>query len=151
MDCVYESSIQGFKVKRMGIFSAELAICMVVAMILLVGAFLGWPMYKDNANRTVAQTEMKTLKTGVISYMGMHKSSQPPSNLGDLLAEPALAATDAIDNVDHSAFVQKKNWTTSGDSVLDPWGQPYELTYDASTGKGVISTKGNGKKMEVEF
>lgn len=137
--------------KVRGFFSAELVICMVVGMILLVGAFLGFREIKDNANRTTAQREMQMLKNGVVAYAGLSRSSQPPANLGVLLANPSLPADEAIDGVDHVQFVEKKVWTTSGDSILDPWGEAYEYTYDSATGTGTIASKGNGKKIEVSF
>lgn len=137
--------------KARGFFSAELVICMVVGMILLVGAFLGFREFKDNANRTTAHREMTMLKNGVVAYAGLSRNSQPPANLGVLLANPSLSADDAIDQVDHVQFVEKKVWSTSGDSILDPWGDPYEYSYDATTGTGEIRSKGNGKPIVVTF
>lgn len=138
--------------KKKGFFSAELTISMVVAMLLLGGAFIAYPEYKSNANRTTATADMKMMKTGVISYSGLAKDSKPPSNLGQLLANPSLAADDAIDNVDHGPFLdKKKQWTTDGTSIKDPWGEAYDMAYDESTGTGTISSKGGGKPLSISF
>lgn len=134
--------------KTRGILMAQLAFYIVCTMLLLAAGMLTYREYKDNTNRSTAFTEMNTLKTGVLTYAGLNKNSQPPSNLGVLVSNPSLNAADAIDRVDHGAMVDK--WT-SPDSILDPWGDAYEMTYDTSTGTGEITSKGNGKPISVKF
>lgn len=138
--------------KKRGFFSTELTICIVVALILMFITFLAYPEYKNNANRTTAQQDLRMLKSAVVSYAGLANDSKPPANLGQLLANPSLTADEAIDGVEHGAFLdKKKGWTTDSSSIKDPWGEAYQYTYDAATGTGTISTNGGGKSMSIPF
>lgn len=127
---------------------AQLAFYIVCTMLLLAAGMLTYREYKDNTNRSTAFSEMDTLKTGVLTYAGLNKKSQPPSSLGVLVSAPSLKEDDAIDRVDHGPMVGK--WT-SPDSILDPWGDAYEMTYDTATGTGEITSKGNGKPISIKF
>lgn len=137
--------------KARGILMAQLAFYIVCTILLLAAGMLSYREYKDNTNRSTAMTEMEMLKNGVLTYTGLNKTSQPPANLGALVSNPSLKAQDAIDGVDHGPMVEKRTWTGSSETLLDPWGTPYELSYDASTGKGTITSKGNGKPLSVSF
>lgn len=134
--------------KARGILMAQLAFYIVCTILLLAAGMVSYREYKDNTNRSTAYSEMNTLKTGILTYAGLHNKSQPPSSLGELVSNPSLRAEDAVDHVDHAPMVEK--WT-SPDSIVDPWGEPYEMTYDTSTGTGEISSKGNGKPISVKF
>lgn len=138
--------------RKKGFFSAELTICIVVALILMFVIFYAYPEYKNNANRTTAQQDLRMFKSAVISYSGLSNNSKPPSDLGQLFADPSISADEAIDGVDHGPFLdKKKGWTTDSSSIKDPWGEAYQYTYDASTGTGSISTNGGGKPLNVSF
>lgn len=126
-------------------------LAIIVMLIIVVAGFYGFREMKDNANRTVANQELQLLKGGVIAYAGLSKDSRPPSSLAVLVQNPSLTAANAIDGVDHAPFVEKRTWTSTGNTILDPWGNPYQLTYDESTGTGTISSTGNGKPISVNF
>lgn len=127
---------------------------LAIVILLLIGSalFIAYPEYKNNANRATANQELKMFKTAVTSYAGLANDSKPPSDLGQLLADPSLEAENAIDGVDHGPFIdKKKNWTTDADSIKDPWGEAYQYSYDETTGTGTISTNGGGKSMSISF
>ncbi len=158
METTYRGVFQGVQKRRMawkkkGFFSMELTICIVVAMLLMVMALVAYPEYKNNANRTAAMQDMKTLKAAVVSYCGLSISNQPPANLGVLLSNPSLQAADAIDGVDHGPFLEaKRGWTTDASSIKDPWGNTYQYAFDATTKEGTITTTGGGSQpMSISF
>jgi len=121
-------------------------------MILMTLLLVAYAEYKANANRVSAQQDLRMFKSGVISYSGLAIDSQPPTNLGQLVSNPSLSASNAIDGVDHGPFVDVKNgWTTDSSSIKDPWGNAYIYNYSTSSGTGTISTSGGGKPMSVSF
>lgn len=136
------------KTKRKGFLSAELMIVIVITLILMVGAFIAYNEYKDNANRTVAMQDMQILKQGVISYSGLRSDSALPSDLGDLIT--GITATNSIDGVQHNSFIQRKGWTTAS-NIKDPWGVAYAYSYNTTSNTGSISCTHNGTTLTVNF
>jgi len=136
---------KGFK-KRKGSLLVDVAIAMIVIMILIIGGLVGYQEIKDNANRTAANQELQTLKSAMVSYIGLSKSSSAPSDLGGLIT--GLTAANSIDNSAHVNFVQKDGWTSSASSFVDPWGNTYTLS---TTNRTISSTAGGSTAISVSY
>lgn len=140
-------SNEGLTRKLKGWSLPEITLGIVIVMLLMAGAFFGFTEYKDNANRATAKQDMRMIKSAIMTYSGLNINSLPPSDLGVLLSNPSLEASEAIDGVDHGAFLEsKRGWGSEASSIRDPWGNPYEYTYDAATREGTITSTGGGNK-----
>ena len=133
----YQVSRKNNILKRKGSLLLDIIIGIVLMMIIYYVATVSYPEYRNNANRSQALEDLRTIKQAVISYQGLSKVT--PSNL-----QEGLSATESLDGTTHEALLKE--------AKTDPWGGEYVITIDAS-GAGTISTSaavsGGGLDNEI--
>lgn len=130
--------------KRQGSLLLDIVIGIVLMMIIYYVATVSYPEYRNNANRSQALEDLRTIKQAVISYQGLSKTT--PSNITMEDLQTGLTANESIDGTTHEALLKE--------SKTDPWGGDYVITIDAS-GSGTISTSaavsGGGLDNEISI
>lgn len=120
-------------------------VIMIIAAIVIGGIFA----LRTSAKVASTKLELGEIQTAVIQYEGLRTDGQPPSTLDALFSNPSIAASDAIDNVDHDPFLpQKARWAAG--KVTDLWGKEYQYTVNADN-TGTITSVGSGKSISVDF
>ena len=121
-------SLQQIK-KRKASLLLDIVIGIVLMMIIYYVATVAYPEYRNNANRSQAYEDLRTIKQAVISYQGLSKATPSDITMDDLTT--GLTADQSLDGTEHSALLKEKK--------LDPWGGEYQITIGAD-GSGTIST-----------
>ena len=122
--------------RRSGFTLMELSIAILIISILIGAGMYGYESFQNNAKKTVAKQELRTLASACASY-AMDHSSKEPAKLTDLLtAVPPYIKAGT-------------NWTEK--NILDPWGTPYVLK-SGKKGHGTITVATDGyTTMTMDF
>lgn len=130
--------------KRKGSLLLDIVIGIVLMMIIYYVATIAYPEYRNNANRSQAYEDLRTIKQAVITYQGLSKTTPTNITMQDL--QTGLTADESLDGTDHDAVLKENK--------LDPWGGEYQIQIDAS-GAGTISTSaaasGGGLSGEISI
>ena len=93
-------------------------------------------------------TDMDAIASACLTYESLNVNGKLPASLNDLAT--GLSATQSIDGVAHTAFIQAGKSTTSGKtttvSLKDPWGVEYSYSQGART-IACTPQDANGKAM----
>lgn len=142
----YQVSRKNNILKRKGSLLLDIIIGIVLMMIIYYVATVSYPEYRNNANRSQALEDLRTIKQAVISYQGLSKVTPSSITMEDL--QEGLSATESLDGTTHEALLKE--------AKTDPWGGEYVITIDAS-GAGTISTSaavsggGLDKEITIDF
>ncbi|MBP2629483.1 MAG: hypothetical protein H6Q70_111 [Firmicutes bacterium] len=140
---------KNFKVPGLGLQLDAVGWCIVV--IIIAGIVLGTIFsLRQTAKISATKLELGQIQSAVVQYEGTRIDGQPPANLEVLLSDPSIAAADAIDSIEHGAFLPTSNTRWSSGSVTDLWGVAYEYVVNADN-TGTITSTGSGKRIPISF
>lgn len=142
----YQVSRKNNILKRKGSLLLDIVIGIVLMMIIYYVATVSYPEYRNNANRSQALEDLRTIKQAVISYQGLSKVTPSSITMEDL--QEGLSATESLDGTTHEALLKE--------AKTDPWGGEYVITIDASGARTIstsaaVSGGGLDKEITIDF
>ena len=109
----------------------------IVALAIILGVATMLLGDTDPSKITVTKQELDQIRTAVVEYRTYRIDGESPASLGELLNDPVIAASDAIDGrAHHPTLSPNARWSNSG--LKDMWGNDYVLD-----GNTVYSTAGS--------
>lgn len=135
--------------KKKGAIMLSETMMYVVVIFIIFAVGYGFMSIRKSAKIGAATLELDQIRTAAVLYQSLRIDNQPPSDLGDLLLDEAISASESIDGMTHGTFLQEKaGWTTSG--LKDPWGQNYGIrTTGGSNGEWQIYSEGPADGEEI--
>jgi len=121
-------------------------------VIMIIAAIVGGTIFSLRKSAKIASTklELGQIQSAVVQYEGVRTDGQPPATLEVLLSDPSVSASEAIDSIDHGAFLPTSNTRWSSGTVTDMWGTAYEYTVN-SDNTGTITSSGSGSNISIGF
>lgn len=137
------------KVPGLGLQLDAVGWCIVVMIIaaIVLGTIFA---LRNSAKVASTKLELGQIQAAVIQYEGLRTDGQPPASLDVLLSSPTISATDAIDSMDHDAFLPSANTRWAAGKVIDLWNTEYQYTVNADK-TGTVTSIGSGKSITINF
>ena len=134
--------------KRKGFTLVELMVAMSIVILLGAASFFAYSHVQQMRKMAQVTTDMDAIASACLTYESLNVNGKLPASLNDLAT--GLSATQSIDGVAHTAFIQAGKSTTSGKtttvSLKDPGGVEYSYSQGART-IACTPQDANGKAM----
>lgn len=122
----------------------------ILALFILAIAIAGLAQYRNSGKISSQKVELTTLRDAIYQYQSIRIDGAAPATLDQLIADPSISANQAIDGINHGAFIAPNGrWQSSG-AVVDMWGAAYTYSVNAD-GSGSITSTGSGKNISIDF
>ena len=122
----------------------------ILALFILAIAIAGLAQYRNSGKISSQKVELTTLRDAIYQYQSIRIDGAAPSTLNQLISDPSITSTQAIDGINHGAFIAPNGRWQSAGSVVDMWGAAYVYSVNAD-GSGSITSTGSGSNISIDF